>query len=109
MPTPWLSWPRRFASTRCSATMAASAGELPPAVTMRFVSASSLAWSIIMFLSWSERKGAPGASPCKDRQASGQAEHRPRLGRRSNRGAEAFEDIDGVGHQFGIGFGEHSL
>src|SRR6478672_3726559 len=59
MPTPWLSWPRRFASTRCSATMAASAGELPPALTMRLASASSLVWSIFMLPPFCWRAPAP--------------------------------------------------
>src|SRR5277367_4924887 len=48
MPTPWLSWPRKLASTRCSATIEASAGVLPPAATIRVANASSLAWSMIM-------------------------------------------------------------
>src|SRR5262249_40808896 len=59
MPTPWLSWPRRLASTRCSATMAASAGELPPAATMRFASASNLAWSMIMHPPFARRTIRP--------------------------------------------------
>src|SRR5689334_21094079 len=48
MPTPWLSWPRRLDSTRCSATLAASTGELPPAITIRLASVSSLVWSMII-------------------------------------------------------------
>src|SRR3978361_1130408 len=48
MPTPWLSWPRTLASTRWSATIPASSGELPPTLTMRLASASSLTWSMIM-------------------------------------------------------------
>ena len=39
MPTPWLSWPERFASTRWSATMRASSALLPPA--SRIISAAS--------------------------------------------------------------------
>ena len=33
MPTPWLSWPMRLASTKFSATSRASSAPLPPAAT----------------------------------------------------------------------------
>src|ERR1043166_1162787 len=59
MPTPWLSWPRRFASTRCSATMEASAGELPPATPIRLASAGSFVWSIFMLPPFCRRAPAP--------------------------------------------------
>ena len=36
----------------------ADLGELPPALTMRFASASSLTWSMIMFRSVPQRAGA---------------------------------------------------
>src|SRR5215510_3100995 len=45
MPTPWLSWPIRFARTRCSATRSASAATLPPFLTIALIKRRS--WSAV--------------------------------------------------------------
>src|SRR5665213_1961750 len=48
MPTPWLSWPLRLASTRCTATSFASAAWLPvPAI---IASAKRVSASAVMFM-----------------------------------------------------------
>src|ERR1700761_4079369 len=60
MPTPWLSWPRKLASTRCSATIEASVDELPPAATMRLASVNNLAWSIFMLTPFCDCEGFCG-------------------------------------------------
>src|SRR5579872_4988957 len=62
IPTPWLSWPRRLASTRWPATISASAGSLPPAAKMRTAKSWSWRWSMSMLRSlldgWPVRFGS---------------------------------------------------
>lgn len=38
-----------------------------------------------------------------------QPKHRPRFGRRCDRGTQAFENGGGMGHEFGVAPGEHAL
>src|SRR5262245_23122643 len=66
MPTPWLSWPARFAATRCSATRSASASALPPALTSALMtarSASAVARIGLLRLAEAPHRGPSGHAP----------------------------------------------